>query len=127
MGDKFDLGNAHISGSAIGNRATVNNYAAAPDALLQALLERRPALLGDAPAAGRDDVRARLDEIEAQLRSGQADREVVRTGLAAHRRRGRCAQRAGHGGHQAHCQVPGLSRPDVRGRASHGHERMLVR
>ncbi|EWM17824.1 MULTISPECIES: hypothetical protein [unclassified Kutzneria] len=80
MGDKFDLGNAHISGSAIGNRATVNNYAAAPDALLQALLERRSALLGDAPAAGRDDVRARLDEIEAQLRSGKADKEVVRTG-----------------------------------------------
>ena len=80
MGDKFDLGDAHVSGSAIGNRATVNNYAAAPDALLQALVERRPALLVDAPATGRDDVRARLDEIEAQLRSGRPDKEVVRSG-----------------------------------------------
>jgi hypothetical protein len=81
MGDKFDLGNAHISGSAIGNRATVNNnYAGAPDALLAALLDRRLHLLGDAPADGRDDVRARLDEIETQLRSGKPDKEVVRTG-----------------------------------------------
>ena len=81
MGDKFDLGGANISGSAIGNRSTVNNnYLAAPDALLAALVERRADLLIDAPATGRDDVRARLDEIEAQLRSGKPDREVVRSG-----------------------------------------------
>ena len=80
MGDKFDLGNAHISGSAIGNRATVNNYGAAPDVLLTALLSRRSDLVGDAPPDGRDDVRARLDEIEAQLRSGKPDKEAVRSG-----------------------------------------------
>jgi len=80
MGDKFDLGNAYISGSAIGNRATVNNYGAPSDALLTALLSRRSDLMRDAPADGRDDVRARLDEIEAQLRSDRPNREVVRTG-----------------------------------------------
>ncbi|GAA3438242.1 hypothetical protein [Kutzneria kofuensis] len=80
MGDKFDMGGAHISGSAIGHRATVNNYGGAPDALLAALVERRSDLLGDAPADRRDDVRARLDEIEAQLRSRRPDKEVVRSG-----------------------------------------------
>ncbi len=81
MGDKFDLGQADISGSAIGNRATVNNnYGAPADALLTALLAQRAGLLRDAPADGRDDVRARLDEIEAQLRSGSPNRETVRTG-----------------------------------------------
>jgi hypothetical protein len=81
MGDKFDMGGAHISGSAIGSRATVNNnYGAAPDALLAALVEQRAGLLRDAPPDGRDDVRARLDEIEAQLRSGRPDKQAVRTG-----------------------------------------------
>jgi len=81
MGDKFDLGGAHISGSAIGNRATVNNnYGAPADALLAALVAQRAELLRDAPADGRDDVRTRLDEIEAQLRSDRPNREVVRTG-----------------------------------------------
>jgi len=80
MGDKFDLGGAHISGSAIGNRATVNNYGAPADAVLAVLVAQRAELLRVAPAEGRDDVRARLDEIEAQLRSDQPNREVVRSG-----------------------------------------------
>ncbi|MFI9387376.1 hypothetical protein [Kutzneria sp. NPDC052558] len=81
MGDKFDFGNAQISGSAIGHKASVtNNYGAPADALLEAIVAQRADLLRDAPADGRDDVRARLDEIEAQLRSDRPNREVVRTG-----------------------------------------------
>ncbi|QUQ62827.1 hypothetical protein [Kutzneria sp. CA-103260] len=81
MGDKFDLSKAHISGSAIGSRSTVNNnYGAPADALLAALVAQRADLLRDAPADGRDDVRARLDEIEAQLRSGVPNRDAVRSG-----------------------------------------------
>ena len=81
MGDKFDLGGAHVSGSAIGNRATVHhNYGAVPNELLEALVAQREELLRDAPATGRDDVRQRLDEIEAELRNAKPDREVVRVG-----------------------------------------------
>ena len=80
MGDKFDLGNAHISGSAIGNRATVNNYGAAPDVLLTALLSRRCDRRGGAPPHGRHDRRARLGELEGPRRRGKPAHEVVRTG-----------------------------------------------
>lgn len=81
MGDKFRLDGANITGSAFGSHNTVNNtFGAAPDALLAALVAQREDLLRDAPANGRDDVRKRLDEIEAQLRSAKPDKEVVRSG-----------------------------------------------
>ena len=82
MRDKYNLRGSQNVGAAIGDGATVNNttYGAAPDVLLAALIERRADLLVDAPSTGRDDVRARLDEIEEQLRGGQPDKEVVRTG-----------------------------------------------
>lgn len=82
MGDKFRLDGANIQGSVVGgSHHTVNNtFGAAPNALLEALVAQRQDLLRDAPATGRDDVRARLDEIEAQLRSAKPDKEVVRSG-----------------------------------------------
>lgn len=82
MGDKYNLSGAQWTTSAVGDHAsnTTNYYGAAPDALLAALVARRADLLGAAPAEGRDDVRARLDEIEAQLRGGHPDKQVVRTG-----------------------------------------------
>src|SRR5262249_40006860 len=82
MSDKYNLSGAQWSHSAVGDNATNTNtyYGAAPDALLAALTERRADLLGDAPDDGRGDVAARLDEIEAQLRSGQPDKQIVRTG-----------------------------------------------
>jgi hypothetical protein len=82
MRDKYNLSGAQWSNSAVGDHAaTTNTYhgVAVPDALLAALRERRGDLLGDAPDDGRDDVRARLDEIEAQLRGDQPDKQVVRT------------------------------------------------
>ena len=73
MGDRFDMRDAHISGSAIGKNATVNNDSAAAGASIQDLIAEltrsREAIAASAPEPDREEVRQALERIEAELRS----------------------------------------------------------
>ncbi|OXM54902.1 hypothetical protein [Amycolatopsis alba] len=74
MGDRFDLRQAKISNTAIGNHATTYNNSSADDAsipdLIKALASSREAIAESAPTpADRTEVLEALDRIEAELRS----------------------------------------------------------
>jgi hypothetical protein len=77
VGDTYEVKNTKMTGSAIGS-GNVVNFNSSVNPLLEALVDRRDALLRDAPGRGRDEVEERLDAIEAQLRSSRPDKEVVR-------------------------------------------------
>ncbi|GAB3165120.1 hypothetical protein GCM10027258_87540 [Amycolatopsis stemonae] len=80
MGDRFDLRDATISGSAFGTGATVHNDSAAaasvPD-LIAALTRSREAIAESAPEPDRAEVLEALGRIEAELRSDTPRGAVV--------------------------------------------------
>ena len=71
MGDRFDLRGAHVSGSAVGSHSRVHHQSG-PEVsvadLLAALAAARPDIVAAAPEADRDEVRAEVGKIEAELR-----------------------------------------------------------
>jgi hypothetical protein len=72
MGDRFDIRDATISGSAFGAGATVHNDSATAVSvpkLIAALATSREAIAESAPEPDRAEVREALARIETELRS----------------------------------------------------------